>query len=112
MNDVKFYLDAAEKKMKEAVAFLDDSLAHIRAGKANVKILDSIRVEYYGSKVPIGNVANVSTPDQRTIAIMPWEKTMLPIWNRFLSGLPLSNERRMVALRRANNSSMLKGLVT
>lgn len=79
MNDLKSYLDAAEKKMQEAVAFLDDSLAHIRAGKANVKILDPIRVEYYGSKVPIGNVANVSTPDQRTIAIMPWEKTMFRV---------------------------------
>ena len=79
MNDLKPYLDAAEQKMQEAVAFLDDSLAHIRAGKANVKILDSIRVDYYGSKVPIGNVANVSTPDQRTIAIMPWEKTMFRV---------------------------------
>ena len=58
MNDVKFYLDAAEKKMQEAVDFLDDTLAHIRAGKANVKILDS-------------------TPDQRTIAIMPWERNMI-----------------------------------
>ena len=76
MNDVKFYLDAAEKKMQEAVSYLDDSLAHIRAGKANVKILDPIRVEYYGSKVALGNVANISTPDQRTIAIIPWEKTM------------------------------------
>ena len=79
MNDLKTYLDAAEQKMQEAMAFLDDSLAHIRAGKANVKILDSIRVEYYGSKVPIGNVANISTPDQRTIAIMPWEKTMFRV---------------------------------
>ena len=79
MDDVNFYLDAAEKKMSEAVAYLDDSLAHIRAGKANVKILDSIRVEYYGSKVPIGNVANISTPDQRTIAIMPWEKNMFRV---------------------------------
>ena len=77
MNDVKFYLDAAEKKMQEAVDFLDDTLAHIRAGKANVKILDGIRVNYYGSPVPIDNVANVSTPDQRTIAIMPWERTMI-----------------------------------
>ena len=79
MNDLNFYLDAAEKKMKEAVAYLDDALAHIRAGKANVKILDSIRVDYYGSKVPIANVANVSTPDQRTIAIMPWEKSMFRV---------------------------------
>ena len=79
MNDVKFYLDAAEEKMQEAVMYLDDSLAHIRAGKANVKILDSIRVEYYGSKAPISNVANISTPDQRTIAITPWEKNMFRV---------------------------------
>ena len=59
--------------------FLDDSLAHIRAGKANVKILDSIRVDYYGTLSPISNVANVSTPDQRTIAIMPWEKNMFRV---------------------------------
>lgn len=72
----------AEESMKEAVAFLDDSLAHIRAGKANVKILDPIRVDYYGSKVPIGNVANVSTPDQRTIAITPWEKNMFSVIER------------------------------
>ena len=76
MNDLNFYLDMAEESMKEAIAFLDDSLAHIRAGKANVKILDPIRVDDYGAKVPIGNVANISTPDQRTIAIQPWEKNM------------------------------------
>ncbi|MBQ0115653.1 MAG: ribosome recycling factor [Bacteroidales bacterium] len=79
MNDVKFYLNAADEKMQEAVMFLDDSLAHIRAGKANVKILDSIRVDYYGTQSPISNVANVSTPDQRTIAIMPWEKNMFRV---------------------------------
>ena len=79
MNDLKFYLDLAEESMQEAVAFLDDSLAHIRAGKANVKILDPIRVDYYGTKVPLGNVANISTPDQRTIAIQPWEKNMFPV---------------------------------
>ncbi|MCF0181991.1 MAG: ribosome recycling factor [Muribaculaceae bacterium] len=79
MNDVKFYLDAADEKMQEAVMYLDDSLAHIRAGKANVKILDPIRVEYYGSKAPISNVANISLPDQRTIAITPWEKSMFRV---------------------------------
>ncbi len=82
MDDLKMYLEMAEESMKEAVAFLDDSLAHIRAGKANVKILDPIRVDYYGSKVPIGNVANVSTPDQRTIAITPWEKNMFSVIER------------------------------
>lgn len=76
MNDVKFYLAPAEEKMEMAIAFLDESLAHIRAGKANPKIIDGIRVEYYGSAVPIVNVANVSVPDARTIAITPWEKPM------------------------------------
>lgn len=74
--DVKDYLNPAEEKMELAVAYLDEALAHIRAGKANPKIIDGIRVEYYGSAVPISNVANVSVPDARTIAITPWEKAM------------------------------------
>ena len=126
MNDVNFYLDAAEKKMNEAVAFLDDSLAHIRAGKANVKILDSIRVDYYGSKVPIGNVANVSTPDQRTIAIMPWEKTMFRVIEKAiidsnvgimpenngevirLNIPPLTEDRRKQLVKDSNDGSVIR----
>lgn len=76
MTDVKTYLAPAEEKMELAVAYLDESLAHIRAGKANPKILDGIRVDYYGSAAPIANVANVSVPDARTITITPWEKSM------------------------------------
>lgn len=76
MTDVKTYLAPAEEKMELAVAYLDDSLSHIRAGKASSKLIDGIRVEYYGSLVPISNVANVSVPDARTIAITPWEKAM------------------------------------
>lgn len=74
--DPKDYLNPAEEKMEMAVAYLDESLTHIRAGKANPKLIDGIRVEYYGSAVPISNVANVSVPDARTIAITPWEKSM------------------------------------
>ena len=59
--------------------YLEDSLAHIRAGKADVRILDSIRVDSYGSMVPINNVAAVNTPDARTIAIKPWDKSMFRI---------------------------------
>ena len=76
MTDVNTYLAPAEEKMEMAVAYLDESLAHIRAGKANPKILDGIKVEYYGSAVPLSNVANVSVPDARTIMITPWEKAM------------------------------------
>ena len=70
------YLNPAEEKMELAVAYLDEALAHIRAGKANPKILDGIRVEYYGSAMPISQVANVAVPDARTITITPWEKAM------------------------------------
>ena len=76
MTDVNTYLNPAKDKMELAVAYLEEALAHIRAGKANAKILDGIRVEYYGSAVPLSNVANISVPDARTIAITPWEKSM------------------------------------
>ncbi len=79
MTDVKTYLDPAEEKMEMAVAYLEESLAHIRAGKANPKILDGIRVDYYGSMAPLSNVANISVPDARTITITPWEKAMFKV---------------------------------
>ena len=76
MTDPQTYLGPAEEKMELAVAYLDESLAHIRAGKANPKIIDGIRVEYYGSMMPVSQVANVAVPDARTITITPWEKAM------------------------------------
>ncbi len=76
MKDVKEFLQEAEDSMNMAVEYLDETLQHIRAGKASTKLLDGIRVDYYGSQVPISNVANVSVPDARTIAITPWEKSM------------------------------------
>lgn len=75
--EVKEYLQNAEDSMQLAVEYLDDTLSHIRAGKASTRLLDGIKVDYYGSKAPISNVANVSVPDARTIAITPWERTML-----------------------------------
>jgi len=76
MTDPKTYLGPAEEKMEMAVAYLDGTLARMRAGKANPKILEGIRVDYYGSAAPISNVANIAVPDARTIAITPWEKSM------------------------------------
>lgn len=67
----------AEEKMLQALTYLEDSISRIRAGKANVHILDGVKVDYYGSLVPLSNVATISTPDAKTIAILPWEKTML-----------------------------------
>lgn len=76
MSEVSTYINPAEEKMEMAVEYLDETLARIRAGKANTKILDGVRVDYYGSAVPVSNVANISVPDARTIAITPWEKSM------------------------------------
>ena len=67
----------AEELMQSAILFLDDALAHIRAGKASARILDPIHVDYYGTLSPLENVATVTTPDARTIQIQPWEKKML-----------------------------------
>lgn len=74
--ELKEYLQNAEDSMQLAVEYLDETLSHIRAGKASAKLLDGIRVDYYGSQAPISNVANISVPDARTIAITPWEKSM------------------------------------
>jgi ribosome recycling factor len=60
--------------MEMAAMFLKDSLDRIRAGRANVAILSGVRVNSYGSMVPLNQVANVSCPDARTIAIRPWDK--------------------------------------
>jgi ribosome recycling factor len=79
MQDIKPLISHAEENMEAAVLFLDEALAHIRAGKANVRILDGIKVEYYGSHVPIANVASVTTPDAKAIIIQPWEKGLIPV---------------------------------
>ena len=67
----------AEELMESAVMYLDDALARIRAGKASARILDVVRVEYYGQMSPLANVATITTPDARTIQIQPWEKKMI-----------------------------------
>ena len=123
MNDVNHYLNPAEEKMELAVEYLDEALAHIRAGKANPKILDGIRVDYYGSAAPISNVANISVPDARTIAITPWEKSMFKVIEKAIinselgitpenngeviriSIPPLTEERRKALVKQSKNEA-------
>ena len=69
----------AEEKMQMTAEFLEETFSRIRAGRANVHILDGIRVDYYGSIVPLSNVANINTPDAKSIVIQPWEKSMLKV---------------------------------
>ena len=89
MADVKEILNEAQEKMDMAVMYLEDALAHIRAGKADVRLLDGIRVDSYGSMVPINNVAAVTTPDARSIAIKPWDKSMFRVIEKAIIDSPL-----------------------
>ncbi len=77
MLDTRVPLQEAEEFMKATIEYLDEALQRIRAGKANVRILDAVRIEYYGSQVPLSNVATLTTPDAKTIAIQPWEKKLI-----------------------------------
>ncbi|MCI1681191.1 MAG: ribosome recycling factor [Bacteroides sp.] len=79
MIDVKDCLNEAQEKMDMAIMYLEETLAHIRAGKADIRLLDGIHVDSYGSMVPINNVAAVTTPDARSIAIKPWDKNMFRV---------------------------------
>jgi len=76
-EELDLILEDAKERMAKAVEHLDNELGMIRAGKANPKMLDGILVDYYGSMTPLAQVANVSTPDPRTIAIQPWEKALI-----------------------------------
>ena len=79
MIDVKTCSNDSQDKMEMAIMYLEEALAHIRAGKASTRLLDGIRVDSYGSMVPISNVAAVTTPDARSITIKPWDKGMFRI---------------------------------
>ena len=141
MKDVKDILGEAQEKMDMAVMYLEETLAHIRAGdmavmyleetlahiragKADVRLLDGIRVDSYGSMVPINNVAAVTTPDARSIAIKPWDKSMFRIIEKAIidSSLgimpenngeiirigipPLTEERRKQLAKQATGQAM------
>ncbi len=76
-EEVDFCLEATKEQMNSAIAHLELELTKIRAGKANPKILMGVMVDYYGSMTPLNQVANISAPDPRTIAVQPWEKQMI-----------------------------------
>jgi ribosome recycling factor len=76
-EEIKNLLKKTEEQMKSAIQHLETELAKVRAGKANPSMLDDVKVDYYGSFVPLNNVGSISTPDPRTIMIQPWEKAMI-----------------------------------
>lgn len=76
-EEIQFILDSTKESMESALKHLEKQLLTIRAGKATPSMLNSVLVEYYGSPTPLSQVANVNTPDGRTITVQPWEKSML-----------------------------------
>lgn len=77
-DKAKDIVNAADSKMKEAVTFLEEDLKTYRVGKANPSVFDKVVVDYYGTPTPVGQVASITAPDARTLAIQPWEKTLIP----------------------------------
>lgn len=76
-EEVQMYLEDCKESMEKAIEHLSTELVHIRAGKAHPRLLDGIFVDYYGANTPLAQVANINTPDARTIAIQPWEKSLI-----------------------------------
>ncbi|KAA5827721.1 ribosome recycling factor [Algibacter amylolyticus] len=76
-EEIQFILDSTKESMDNALAHLKKQFLNIRAGKASPAMLGSVMVDYYGSQTPLSQVANVNTPDGRTITVQPWEKNML-----------------------------------
>ena len=76
-EDIQFIIDSAKESMDNAIQHLTKQFSNIRAGKASPSMLGSVMVDYYGSQTPLTQVANVNTPDGRTITVQPWEKNMI-----------------------------------
>jgi len=121
MEEVEFCFEEAKEQMQNALIFLDKELQKIRAGKANPGMLDSVKVDYYGTMTQLHKISSIHTPDAKLIIIQPWEKNMLnPIekaiqaanlgFNPINDGTiiripvpPLTEERRKMLMKQVKN---------
>lgn len=119
-EEVSLILDMTREAMQASLDHLEKELVHIRAGKANPRMLDSVFVEYYGTLSPLNQVSSITTPDAKTITVQPWDKKMIaPIEKAILNANlgfnpdnngeiirifipPLTEERRKLLVRDAN----------
>jgi ribosome recycling factor len=100
-EEIQFYLSEAEESMQKAVQHTGNELSKIRAGKASPAMVEHLRVDYYGNPTPLSQVANIATPDARTLLIKPWEKNMLGEINKAIknSDLGLNPQQEADAVR-------------
>ncbi len=76
-EELDFLFAEAEEKMGKSVSHLEKEMIKVRAGKANPQMLDSVKVDYYGTPTKLSQVSNINTPDPRSILVQPWEKNLL-----------------------------------
>lgn len=76
-DKAKEIVSGAQSKMDAAIKFLDENLKNYRVGKANPAIFNGVNVDYYGTPTPLQQISAITTPDARTLAIQPWEKSMI-----------------------------------
>jgi ribosome recycling factor len=104
MEELNFYIEAAEEGMEAAISHLEKEFSKVRAGKASPALIDSVKVDYYGVMSPISQVANVSVPDAKTIFIQPWDKSMLDVIEKAILNANLG-------FNPANNGEVLRIIV-
>lgn len=78
MDELDLIIEDAKEQMQGSLDHLEKAFLKIRAGKASPAMVSAVMVDYYGSSTPLSQVANVSTPDAKTITIQPWEKNLIP----------------------------------
>jgi len=96
------YCNSYDAKMGKTIEVVKSDFASVRAGRANAGVLDRIQVEYYGTPTPIQQVASISTPDPRTLAIQPWDASLLRAIEKAIQtsdlGINPSNDGRVIRL--------------
>ena len=94
--------DKYSEKMKKTIGALESQFASVRAGRANASVLDSLRVEYYGTPTPVNQIASISSPDPRTLLIQPWDASSLKSIEKAIQGSDLGinpqNDGRVIRL--------------
>jgi ribosome recycling factor len=100
--EVKPILDHMQDHMQKAISHLEAELVKIRAGKATPSMMDGVMVDYYGSMTPLNQVANINTPEARTIIIQPWEKSLIKPIEKAITdanlGLNPQNDGQMIRI--------------
>ena len=76
-EDIEFCLDHTKEQMEKAISHLESGMSKIRAGRASPSMIEGVQVDYYGTKTPLNQVANINTQDARSLVVQPWEKSML-----------------------------------